>query len=143
MNGSCRNVLLRWRSGRKRNMRRDNPSPSRASAPNGRWGPCTSSGEQVTSTTLLARSIWSNFRLVSVSQRRSVGAGTRPRWNQTTVIVSAVTYSYSYTYPYTYTFARRVRVRVRCWCSETALPVLFFEVDAVGLCKVLDSGPVG
>ena len=42
-------------------MRSDSPSPSSASAPNGRCGPCTSSGEQVTSTTQLSRSSWSNF----------------------------------------------------------------------------------
>ena len=55
-------------------MRSARPSPSSASAPSGRCGPCTSSGEQVTSTTARARSSASNWRLVSVSQRSSFGS---------------------------------------------------------------------
>src|ERR1035437_4868332 len=70
MNGSFRNTRSRWRSGRRRSIR--SASPSRASAPSGRWGPCTSSGEHVTSTTHRWRSSSSKRRFVSVSQRISL-----------------------------------------------------------------------
>ena len=64
------------RSGRKRSVRSARPSPSSTSAPSGRCGPCTSSGEQVTNTTALSRSIVSNCAL---GQRLPADPGRRLR----------------------------------------------------------------
>src|SRR5262249_6578172 len=73
-NGSWRKVRPRWRSGRKRSIRTASPCPSSRSAPSGRCGPCTSSGEQVTRTTARVRSMRSNFVLLRLSQRRRTGS---------------------------------------------------------------------
>ena len=77
-NGRRRNARDWWRSGRKRSVRSARPSPSRQSAPSGRWGPCTSIGEHVTNTTARSRSIASNCLLVSVSQRIERGGLPMP-----------------------------------------------------------------